>query len=69
MTTAIEPKVETLITDSYAIEVDTTGRGAFATVKDEHSPFNGISAFASTPFGAIAILKGKVEAAWRELPA
>ncbi len=67
MTTAIEPKIETLVTDSYAIEVDTTGRGAFATVKDEHSPFNGISAFASTAHAAIAMLRGKVEAAWREL--
>lgn len=65
MTTAIEPKIETLITDSYAIEVDTTGRGAFAVVRDEFSPFNGISAFASTAHAAIAILKGKVEAARR----
>lgn len=67
MTITIEPKVETLITDSYAIEVDTTGRGAFATVRDSHSPFDGISAFASTAHAAIAILRGKVEAAWREL--
>lgn len=65
MTTAIAAKIQTIITEDYAVEVDTTGRGAFATIKDSHSPFNGMSAFAGTAQMALALLKDKVSEAKR----
>lgn len=65
MMQAIAAKLQTIITEDYAVEIDTTGRGAFATVKDSGSPFNGISAFAGTAQLALALLKDKVEEARR----
>ncbi len=61
MTSAIAAKIQTIITEEYAVEVDTTGRGAFATVRDSHSPFNSMSAFAGTAKLALALLKDKVD--------
>jgi hypothetical protein len=65
MTTAIAAKLQTIITEDYAVEIDTTGRGAYAVVKDSHSPFNGLSAYASVSETALALLKDKVEEARR----
>jgi hypothetical protein len=65
MTTAITAKLQTIITEEYAVEIDTTGRGAYAKIKDAGSPFNGLSAYASVPQTALALLKDKVEEARR----
>jgi hypothetical protein len=51
---------ETVITEEYAVEVYRSGRGCFATVKDEGSRFNGTSAFACMPATAFAMLLDKV---------
>jgi len=51
---------ETVITEEYAVEVYRSGRGCFATVKDDGSRFNGTFAFASVPSTAFAVLLDKV---------
>lgn len=54
---------ETVITESFAVTVERTGRGAYATVTDAGSEFNGESVFASLPSVAFALLLDKVHAA------
>ncbi len=51
---------ETVITEQFAVTVERTGRGSVATVTDQGSEFNGVSAFASTPSAALALLLNKV---------
>ncbi len=53
---------ETIITESFAVTVERTGRGSFATVTDEGSEFNGQSAFASVPSVAFGMLMDKIAA-------
>jgi hypothetical protein len=54
---------ETVITENFAVTVERTGRGSFATVTDSGSEFNGQTAFASTPSVAFGMLMDKIAAA------
>jgi hypothetical protein len=51
---------ETVITEFFAVTVERTGRGSYATVTDTGSEFNGESVFASIPSVAFALLLDKV---------
>ena len=53
-------ETETVITESFAVTVERTGRGSYATVTDAGSEFNGQTAFASVPSVALAMLLDKV---------
>jgi hypothetical protein len=53
---------ETVITEDFAVTVERTGRGSFATVTDEMSEFNGQYAFASVPSVAFGMLMQKIAA-------
>ncbi len=55
-------ETETIITENFAVTVERTGRGSYATVSDSASEFNGQSAFASVPSVAFAMLMDKIAA-------
>jgi hypothetical protein len=55
-------ETETVITENFAVTVERTGRGSFATVSDEASEFNGQYAFASVPSVAFGMLMQKIAA-------
>jgi hypothetical protein len=55
-------ETETVITENFAVTVERTGRGSFATVTDAASEHNGQSAFASVPSVAFAMLMNKIAA-------
>ena len=55
-------ETETVITENFAVTVERTGRGSFATVTDAASEFNGLSAFASVPSVAFGMLMDKIAA-------
>ncbi len=53
---------ETVITENFAVTVERTGRGSFATVSDDKSEFNCQYAFASVPSVAFGMLMDKIAA-------
>lgn len=55
-------ETETVITEGFAVTVERTGRGSYATVTDEGSEFNGQYAFASIPSYAFGMLMDKIAA-------
>jgi hypothetical protein len=55
-------ETETVITENFCVTVERTGRGSFATVSDEMSEHNGLSAFASIPSVAFGMLMDKIAA-------
>jgi hypothetical protein len=60
MTTTTTQAAEVIITEEYAVTIERTGRGYFATVTDSGSPFNGVYALGSIPAHAIAALEAKI---------
>jgi hypothetical protein len=55
-------ETETVITENFAVTVERTGRGSYATVSDSASEFNGQTAFASIPSVAFGMLMDKIAA-------
>ncbi len=53
---------ETVITEHFAIRVERTGRGSFATVTDKGSEFDGQHVFTSTASCAFQMLMNKITA-------
>ena len=61
MTTAVQIEQQIIITEQFAVTVERTSRGYFATVTDTGSPFNGLYALGSIPAHAIAALEQKIK--------
>jgi hypothetical protein len=60
MTNQQTAEQEIIITEQFAVEIERTSRGCFATVCDNGSPYNGIYGFGSIPSHAIAALESKI---------
>jgi hypothetical protein len=60
MTLQMAAETEVIITERFAVTVERSSRGYFATVTDSESPFNGVYALGSIPAHAVAALEAKI---------